>query len=77
VFSGVTHIIYIYILVLGFNSGLSGTLRTLYLYSLCVVPLLSGRFAASALVWFSNFLKYLIFHFPISLSIVFICGSKP
>jgi hypothetical protein len=31
-----------------------------YLSSLCVVPLLSSRLTASALVWFSNFLKYSI-----------------
>jgi hypothetical protein len=30
-----------------------------YLFSLCVVSLLSSGFTASALVWFSNFLKYL------------------
>jgi hypothetical protein len=43
-----------------------------YLFSLCVVSLLSDRFTASALVWFSNFLKYLVFHFFIPLSTVFI-----
>jgi hypothetical protein len=30
---------------------------TVYLFSLCVVSLLSSRFTASALVWFSNFLE--------------------
>jgi hypothetical protein len=47
-----------------------------YLLSLCVVSLLSSRFTASALVWFSKFLKYLVFHFFISLSTVFICRSS-
>jgi hypothetical protein len=59
------------ILVLGFYSGLSGRVRTVYHFSLCVVSLLSSRFTASALVWFYNFLKYLVFHFFISLSTVF------
>jgi hypothetical protein len=31
--------------------------------SVCVVLLLSSRFTPIALVWFSNFLKYLVFHF--------------
>jgi hypothetical protein len=43
------------ILVLGFYSGLSGRVRTMYLFSLCVVSLLSCRFATSAFVWFLNF----------------------
>jgi hypothetical protein len=43
-----------------------------YLFSLHVVSLLSSRFTASALVWGSHFLKYLVFHFFISLSTVFI-----
>jgi hypothetical protein len=60
------HIGIILILVLGFYSGLSGGVRTLYHFSLCVVSLFSSRFTASALVWFSNFLKYLVFHFFIS-----------
>jgi hypothetical protein len=60
-------------LVLEFCSGLSGTVRTVYLFSLCVVSLLSSRFAASALVWFSSILKCLVFHIFISLSTVFIC----
>jgi hypothetical protein len=34
-----------------------------YLFSLCIVSLLSSRSTASALVSFSNFFKYLIFHF--------------
>jgi hypothetical protein len=61
------------ILVLGFYSGLSSRVRMVYLFSLCIVLLLSSRFAATALVWFSNFLKYLVFHFFISLSTAFIC----
>jgi hypothetical protein len=48
---------------MGFHSGLFGRVRTAYLFSLCVVSLLSSKFTASALVWFSNFLKYLVFHF--------------
>jgi general stress protein CsbA len=64
--SGVTRILYfvhlgiILILVLEFYSGLSGRVKTVYLFSLCVVSLLSSRFTATALVWFSNFHKYLI-----------------
>jgi hypothetical protein len=50
-------------LVLGFYSGLSGRVRTVYLFSLCVVSLLSSRFTASALGRFSNCLKYLVFHY--------------
>jgi hypothetical protein len=68
--SGVIHILvsFIYLgiisfLVLWFYSGLSGRVRTVYLFTQCVVSLLSSRFSASALVWFSNFLKYLVFHF--------------
>jgi hypothetical protein len=57
----------ILILVMAFYSGLSGRVRTLYLLSLCVVSLLSSRFTASALVWFSNFLKYLVFQ-PITVA---------
>jgi hypothetical protein len=57
------HLGIIAILVSGFYSGLSGRGRTVYLFSLCVVSLLSSRFTASALVWFSNFLNYLLFHF--------------
>jgi hypothetical protein len=41
-----------------------------YLFSLCVVLLLSSRFTASALVLFYNFLKYLVFHFNILMSSV-------
>jgi hypothetical protein len=55
---------------IGVYSGLSGRVRTVYLFSICVVSLLSSRFTASALVWIYNFLKYLIFHLFISLSIV-------
>jgi general stress protein CsbA len=81
--SGLTHILFFFVhigiiltLVLGFYSGLSGRVRTVYLFSLCVVSLLSGRFPVTALVWFSNFLKYLAFHLFISLSTVFICRSS-
>jgi hypothetical protein len=80
--SGVTHILFfihlgiILILVLGFYSGLSGAVRTVYLFSLCVVSLLSSRFTATALVWFSIFLKYLVFHVFISLRTVSICRSS-
>jgi hypothetical protein len=70
------HLDFILILVLGFYSGLSDRVRMVYLFSLCVVSLLSGRFTDSALVWFYNFLKYLVFHFFISLSSVFICRSS-
>jgi hypothetical protein len=70
--SGVTYISFCWltyhsncIIVLGFYSGMSGRARTVYLSSLCEVPLLSSRFTASALVWFSNF-KYLVFHVFIS-----------
>jgi hypothetical protein len=62
-------------LVLGFYLGLSGRVKMVYLFSLCVVSLLSSRFTANALVWFSNFLKYMTFHFFISLSTVSICRS--
>jgi hypothetical protein len=56
--SGITHILVflfvhlgiILIPVLGFYSGLSGRVRTVYLFSLCAVLLLSSRFTASALV---------------------------
>jgi hypothetical protein len=66
------HLGIIFILALGFYSGLPGRVRMVYLFSLCVVSLLSSRFTASALVWFSNFLKYEYFevHFFISLSSV-------
>jgi hypothetical protein len=79
--SGVTHILFfvhlgiILILVLGFYSGLSGRGTMVYLFSLCVVSLLSSRFTATALMWFSNFLKYLVIRFLISVSTVFICRS--
>jgi hypothetical protein len=49
------HVGIILLLVLGFYSGLSGRVRTVYIFSRCVVSLLSSRFTASALVWFSNF----------------------
>jgi hypothetical protein len=66
--SGVTHILVftfvhlgiILILAVGFYSGFSGRVRTVY-FSLCVVSLFSSRFTASALVWFSKFLKNLQF----------------
>jgi hypothetical protein len=64
------------ILTLEFYSGLSGRVKTVYVFSLCVVSLLSSRFTVSALVWFSNFLKYMVFHFFISLSTVFVCRSS-
>jgi hypothetical protein len=70
------HLGMILILVLRFYSGLSGRVRTVYLFSLRVVSLLSSRFTASALVWFSNFLKYMALHFCISLSTPFICRSS-
>jgi fucose permease len=57
------HLGIILILILGVYSDLSGRVRTVYLVSLCVVSLLSSRFAASALVWAYNFRKYLVFHF--------------
>jgi hypothetical protein len=57
------HLGIILVLVLGFYSGLSGRVRTVYLLNLCVVSVLSSRFTASALVRFYNFLKYLVFHF--------------
>jgi hypothetical protein len=63
--SGVTHILFVQlgiisIIVLGFYTSLSDRNRTVYLFSICSVSLLSSRITASALVWFSNFLKYLI-----------------
>jgi hypothetical protein len=57
------HLGFILVLVLGFYSGLSGRVRTVYLFSLCIVLLLSSRFTASALVWFSDFLKFAKFLF--------------
>jgi hypothetical protein len=62
-------------LVLGFYSGLLLELGRLP-FILCVVSLLSSRITASALVWFSNYLKYLVSHFFISLSTMFICRSS-
>jgi hypothetical protein len=56
----------ILILLLGFYSGLSGRVRTVYLFGL-LLSLLSSRFTVSALVWFFNFLKYMVFHVFISL----------
>jgi hypothetical protein len=41
------HINIILILVLGFYSGLFGRVRTVYIFSLCAVLLLSSRFTAS------------------------------
>jgi hypothetical protein len=70
------HLGIILILVLGFYSGLFGRVGAVYLFSLCVVSLLSSRITVIALVWFSNFLKYLVFHFVISLSTDFICRSS-
>jgi hypothetical protein len=77
--SGVTRLflfVHILILVLRFYSGLSGRVRTVYLFSVCIVSLLSSMFTASALVWFSSFLKYLLFHFLISLSTLYIWRSS-
>jgi hypothetical protein len=80
-FSNATHIFVfvhlgiILILVLGVYSGLCGRGRTVYLFGLCVVSLLSSRFTANVFVWSSNILKYFVFRFFISLSPVFICGS--
>jgi hypothetical protein len=82
--SGITHkLVFLFvhlgiilILVLGFYSSLFGRVRMVYLFSLCVVLPLSGRFTASALVGFSNFLKYLVFNFVLSLSTVSICRSS-
>jgi hypothetical protein len=51
------HLWIVLILVLGFYSGLSGRVRTVYLFSLRVVSQLSSRFTASAFVWFSDFFK--------------------
>jgi hypothetical protein len=48
------HLGIILMLVLRCYSGLSGRVRTVHLFSLCVVSLLSSWFTASALVWFSN-----------------------
>jgi hypothetical protein len=51
----------------GVYSGLSGRVRTVYLFSLRVVSILSSRFTASALMCVSDFLKYLesiLFYFP-------------
>jgi hypothetical protein len=47
------HLGIILILVLGFYSGLSCRVRAVYSFSLCIVMLLSSRFTAIALVWFS------------------------
>jgi hypothetical protein len=80
--SGVTHVLvsfcslrYHFNAYMGFYSGLSGRVRTVYLCLLCVVSLLSGRFTAIALLWFSHFLKCLLFRFFISLSTVIIYRS--
>jgi hypothetical protein len=48
-------------LVMGFYSGLSARVRTVYLFSLCVASLLSSRFTASALAWVYNFLGYILY----------------
>jgi hypothetical protein len=68
--SGVTHTLLsfvhlgiILILAVRFYSGLSGRVKMVYLFSLCVVSLLSSMFIVSALMWFCNFLMYLVFHF--------------
>jgi hypothetical protein len=67
--SGVTHMLFVHlgiilILVLGFYSGLSGRVRTVYLFSLCVVLLFSSMITASIFfliflsIWYSTFLFY-------------------
>jgi hypothetical protein len=71
-----TYLDIILMFVLGFYSGLSGRVRAVYVFSLDVVSLLSGRFTVSALVWFCNLLKYSVLHFLISLNTVFICRSS-
>jgi hypothetical protein len=45
----IVHLGIILILVLGIYSGLSARVRTVYLFSLCVVSLLSSSFTANAL----------------------------
>jgi hypothetical protein len=55
----------------GINGAMSQQTPTNFSHeSLCAVSLLSSRFTASALVWFCNFLKYLVFHYIISLTII-------
>jgi hypothetical protein len=41
----------------------AGTIGTVYLSSLCIVLLMCNTFTARLLVWCSNFLKFLKFHF--------------
>jgi hypothetical protein len=58
--SGVTHILFFCSLRYRFNSSIgallrSGRVRTVYLFSLCVLSLLSSRLNASAFVCFSNY----------------------
>jgi hypothetical protein len=77
----VTHTLLFSSLRSHFNSNFgvllrAGRVRMVYLFSLRVVLRLSSRFTASALVWFSNFHKCLVFHFFISLSTVFMCRSS-
>jgi hypothetical protein len=62
--------------VLGFYSGLSGRVKMVYLFSLCVVSVLSSMFTVSALVWLYNSLKCLTFHFSVSLRTVFVLRSS-
>jgi hypothetical protein len=59
------HLCIILIFVVKFYSGLSGRVRTVYLFSLRVVSLLSGRCTASAFVWFSNFV-FVFFSFLVA-----------
>jgi hypothetical protein len=66
--SGVIHILLfvhlgiILIPVFGFYSGLSGRIRTVYAFSLCVASLLFSRFTASAFVCgFLIFLSLILF----------------
>jgi hypothetical protein len=56
---------------IGVYSGLSGRVKTVYLFSTYAATLLTNRFNTSALVWFFNFLKCLVFNLFISLRTVF------
>jgi hypothetical protein len=62
--------------VLWFYTGMSSRVRTVYLFSVCVISLFCSRSIVSALLWFSNLLKYLVSHFFISLSSVFVYRSS-
>jgi hypothetical protein len=54
------YLVVILIFVLGVYPGLCGRVKTMYLLILYVVSLLSSRFTARTLLWYSNFLKYLV-----------------